>query len=129
MENPTATNKRANIQGNGHAENRITEILMPEKPEVTKLSLLESELELLRNDCIMRISGMLKAIAAVKRNHDKAFEVIGYVEKLTEMKSAELIEEYRRVSAGFRNAFPSSFGLLRMESGRGSRLKNPEVYK
>ncbi|MGH8015157.1 MAG: hypothetical protein ACREBV_03105, partial [Candidatus Zixiibacteriota bacterium] len=80
-------------------------------------------------DYINRIGGMVKAVAAVERSHDKAADAVIYLESLSSMSAAELIEQYRRTSAKFRSAFPSSFGLMPFVPNRGRNLKHPEVYK
>jgi len=70
------------------------------------------ELTALRRDLIGRIAGMAKAIAAVSRRRDLIREAAEYVERLEHRDAAGLIEEYRLVSARFRDSFPTSFGRL-----------------
>lgn len=111
------------------SEEQVKEILYPELSLSQRIEKAESELKLLRNDVINRIAGMVKAMAAVERGHNKAAEAVSYLEKLPEKGAAELIEEYRRTSARFRSAFPSSFGLGTFYSGSLKGLKNPEDYK
>ncbi len=72
---------------------------------------------------------MVKAIAAVERSRERAAESIGYLESLNEMCAGELIEEYRRVSARFRSAFPTSFGLGPVYSRKSKSLKNVGDFK
>jgi hypothetical protein len=86
-------------------------------------------LELLRSDYLSRIAGMVKAIAAVERSNDKASEAVVYLENLNGMSAGELIEEYRRTSARFRSAFPTTFGLGPLTSHKAKGVKNPGDYK
>ncbi len=72
----------------------------------------KEERQLLRQDLIGRIAGMVKAIAAVSRRTDHVREAVAYTERLDDRSAAELLEEYRLVSARFRDAFPTSFGRL-----------------
>jgi hypothetical protein len=121
--------KNSESPNDGSSSNRFSEILMPEKPDEIKSSSLAAELALLRADYINRIAGMTKAIAAVERSREKIGGAIDLVEQLNGFTSSELIDEYRRVTARFRSAFPTSFGLMPFETGRGQRMKIPEVYK
>jgi hypothetical protein len=70
-------------------------------------------LELLRHDYVGRLSGMLKAIAAVDRRHATGSEILAQLEALPGCSTEQLIEQYRRVSARFRDTFPASFGMVR----------------
>lgn len=75
----------------------------------------ETELEefrLLRQDYIQRVSGMLKAIAALNRNKEETEEILNLIESFEQMPAEKLITIYRKVSAKFRNAFPTSFGII-----------------
>jgi hypothetical protein len=65
---------------------------------------------LLRQDCELRIAGMIKAIAAVDRKRDGWNEAVAQVEELPTLAPAKLLEAYRRVAARFRDCFPGSFG-------------------
>ncbi len=69
------------------------------------------ELNTLRQDYIQRVSGMLKAIAAVCRNKEETEEILNLIESFEQMPAVKLISIYRKVSAKFRNAFPTSFGI------------------
>lgn len=86
------------------------------------------ELAHLRRDITDRIAGMARAIAAVGRHHDAVSQTAAYVETLQEKTASELTEEYRHVSARFRDAFPASFGLVTAIGGRRRRL-DPVDYK
>lgn len=70
-----------------------------------------AEVELLRRDYIDRIAVMARAVAAVRRRQDNA-PVGDYIDRLAELDAARLVEQYRLVSARFRDAFPTSFGGL-----------------
>jgi len=111
------------------SDETMKEILYPEISSIERAEKAESELQLLRTDYVGRIAGMVKAIAAVERSRSQAAEAVHYLESLNEMCAVELIEEYRRTSARFRSAFPTTFGLAPYSMGRANRLKNPEVYK
>ncbi len=69
------------------------------------------ELNILRQDYIQRVSGMLKAIAALSRNREETEEILNLIESFEQMPAAKLTSIYRKVSAKFRNAFPTSFGI------------------
>jgi hypothetical protein len=71
---------------------------------------MRQELDLLRQDYQARIAGMLKAIAAVDRKRDSFDDALHAIESLPSLNCAELTETYRRVSARFRDTFPTSFG-------------------
>lgn len=88
-----------------------------------------NELNQLREDYQNRIAGMVKAITAVERKQNDTEDTIAYLENLVELSAAELIAEYRKTSARFRSAFPTTFGPLNSHTNRHSRLKNPEVFK
>ena len=68
-----------------------------------------AQLQLLREDYIGRIGGMVKAIGAADRSGNRVEEALAYVESLQQLDSAELIAQYRKVSACFRDTFPASF--------------------
>ena len=97
----------------------------------------QDENDLLRQDYISRIGGMVKAIAAVNRHPDGWENALTYLENLPSLSAGELIEEYRKTSARFRDAFPTSllvgrqvgFGVA-LDWKRGADgLKDPSVYK
>jgi len=129
LDSPTPKNKLNDSANNSENQNRIDTLFTRDNSSFESAENVRSELTLLRADYINRISGMVKAVAAVERSLDKATEAVGYLEKLDELNAAELIEQYRRTSARFRGAFPSTFGLAPFSAGRKGRLKNPEVYK
>ncbi len=108
---------------------RVKKLFISEETAGQRAQRAESEFGLLRTDYLNRIAGMVKAIAAVERSHDKATEAVGYLENLNGMSAAELIEEYRRTSARFRSAFPTTFGLGPLHSYKSKGVKNPGDYK
>lgn len=68
--------------------------------------------ELLRRDYIDRIAVMARAVAAVSRRQDNAAAAGDYIDRLADLDASRLVEQYRLVSARFRDAFPTSFGGL-----------------
>jgi len=90
---------------------------------------IEDQLQLLRADYTQRIAGMVKAMAAVERKTDSWQEALSFVNSLSSLGATELVACYRRMSARFRDSFPTSFGLLR-ESGRKlAEAQDLSVYK
>jgi hypothetical protein len=90
---------------------------------------LREEVELLRQDYIGRIAGMTKAIAAVNRRPDGWEDALAYLETLPSLDAHELIDHYRKTSARFRDAFPTSFGLLGDWKRGVDGGKEARVYK
>lgn len=107
----------------------VKKYLLSLKSSLSQYEHCQNELGVLREDYQNRIAGMVKAIATVERQSDSSNEALVYLDKLVELSAAELIAEYRKTSARFRSAFPTTFGLLPARSKGHSRLKNPEVYK
>ena len=68
------------------------------------------QLHLLKEDYTQRIAGMLKAIAVVDRTRSESQQALEFLEQLPSLKAQDLVETYRKVSARFRDAFPTSFG-------------------
>jgi len=97
-------------------------------PVLDEVVQLREEVELLRRDYIGRISGMMKAIAAVKRHPDGWETALTYIETLPSLSAAELIEHYHKTTARFRDAFPTSFGLLGSRK-RGDGFPDAGVFK
>jgi hypothetical protein len=87
---------------------QLKEWLAEVAPVLDKINQLREEIGLLRPDYISRIGGMVKAIAAVKRHPDERENALIYLETLPSLSAGKLIEEYRRTSARFRDAFPTS---------------------
>ena len=90
---------------------------------------LKSELNLMREDYINRIAGMVKAVTIVERNSGSAENVLAYLEDLKNLNAEELIEQYRKTSNRFRIAFPTTFGLPPVSYGSSARLKETKDYK
>ena len=86
------------------------------------------ELETLREDYTSRIAGMIKAIAAVDRKREAPRLALRELEGLPSLSGRELVECYRRTSAKFRDAFPTSFGP-RTSGTTISRTRDINAYK
>ena len=89
---------------------------------------IREELEAYRQDYIARISGMEKAIAAVRRDKSGLSVALEHLASLETMSARELIDSYNRTQARFRDAFPASFGLLQ-HSGAGRKANDITQYK
>ncbi len=74
---------------------------------------LADECAILRNDCQQRLTGMIKAIAAVDRKRDGYETALAAIEELSCLTAADLLKKYRQVAARFRDCFPTSFSALR----------------
>jgi hypothetical protein len=96
--------------------------------ELGKTASMAEDLQVLRDDFTQRIGGMLKAIAAVYRKRHDSEQALELVEQLPALTTRDLLEAYRRVSARFRDAFPTSFGYT---PGRSvsPRLSQADNYK
>lgn len=129
MASPVQKNKAENETAMEISDDKVNEILYPEISLQKRAEKAESELKILRDDYQNRIAGMVKAIAAVDRSRNKSNEAVQYLEALVELTAPELIEEYRRVSARFRSAFPTSFGLAPFAPGISKGVKNPGDFK
>jgi len=70
------------------------------------------ESRLLREDYTLRISGMLKAIAVAESGQKPLADASELVDRMSVANVTELIDCYRRISARFRDTFPTSFGLI-----------------
>ena len=86
------------------------------------------QLRLLKEDYIRRTAGMLKAIAAVRRNGDETRQELEFIEQLPSLDATALLEAYRKVSARFRDAFPTSFGYAPSRTSP-NRVKRAEEFK
>ena len=67
------------------------------------------ELSLLRADYTDRISGMVKAIAAVTGTKEAMREALMLIESLETVSAEAMIALYRKIRARFRDHFPFSF--------------------
>ena len=108
---------------------QLKEWLAEVAPILDKIDQLREEIGLLRLDYISRIGGMVKAIAAVNRHPDGWENALTYLENLPSFSAGELIEEYRKTSARFRDAFPTSFGVALDRKRGADGLKDLSVYK
>ena len=81
---------------------------------------MADELTALRQDYHQRIAGMVKAIAAVNRKRDCWQEAVAFVEGLPSLTAEELLEQYRRICARFRDCFPAARQLTYV-AGRSRR--------
>jgi hypothetical protein len=127
--NPIPKNEVFNEQSSRPEDERLSQVFFTDNTTLQRAEKAESELELLRSDYLSRIAGMVKAIAAVERSNDKAAEAVPYLENLNKLSAGELIEEYRRTSARFRSAFPTTFGLGPLISNKARGVKNPGDFK
>lgn len=108
---------------------QLKEWLAEVAPILDKIDQLREEIGLLRLDYISRIGGMVKAIAAVNRHPDGWENALTYLENLPSLSAGELTEEYRKTSARFRDAFPTSFGVALDRKRGADGLKDLSVYK
>lgn len=98
---------------------RLRETLDLQRRFLIEHEIVQQDLAALRQDYIDRITGMVKAIAAVTkfggatRSGDALKAALEYVQSLETKSATELIEHYRLTTARFRDAFPTSFGHLR----------------
>jgi len=97
-------------------------------PVLSDIGRLQDECATLREDIVGRISGMMKAVAAVTRSDSGLESIADYLEALPQMTAQELVRQYRRTSARFRDAFPASFSGTGWYSTR-RRSMDPELYK
>ena len=86
------------------------------------------DLATLRQDYIGRISGMEKAIAIAGRRDGSLKNALTIIENLEILSAEELIGQYVKTQARFRDAFPTSFGLLPSSPTR-VRRQNIAEYK
>ncbi|MBI5267854.1 MAG: hypothetical protein HY851_11545 [candidate division Zixibacteria bacterium] len=93
------------------------------------VSQLSEELTILREDYISRIVGMAKALAVARQTGEALAEATELAESLPSMSSPQLVEQYRRTTAKFRDAFPSSFGLPASSRRRADGRHNYSDYK
>ncbi|MFQ5499817.1 MAG: hypothetical protein ACE5FH_09105 [Candidatus Zixiibacteriota bacterium] len=90
--------------------------------QIPKIENVSQDLNILRNDYISRIGGMIKSIAAADRRRESWQEAIEAVESLQQFSAAKLVEQYRKTSARFRDTFPTSFGLEHMRLNSSAAL-------
>jgi len=95
----------------------------------SKLSAMRDELDVLRTDYLQRISGMVKAIAVAQRKGNSLESAMELIESLDRLSVDDLVECYRRVSARFRDTFPTSFAGLTKRSWAGAAATHLNDYK
>ncbi|MDF1545616.1 MAG: hypothetical protein P1R58_11000 [bacterium] len=88
----------------------LTAWMKSARQKLVELETARTETALLRQDYIERISGMAKAIAAVRQSHELSQETLEFIQQLPNMSASDLIANYRKLSARFRDSFPTSFG-------------------
>ena len=93
------------------------------------LKQLSEELSVLREDYISRIVGMTKALAVARQTEDALADATDLVAALPSMSSPQLVEQYRRTTAKFRDAFPASFGLLASSRRRADGRQRYSDFK
>jgi hypothetical protein len=76
-----------------------------------------AELAILRKDIIGRICGMEKAVAVVSRRAGEIEQALDRIGLLEGASAGQLVEQYQRTSAKFRDAFPTTFGMQRLSGG------------
>jgi hypothetical protein len=108
---------------------RLQEWLSQIAPLLGQVEQLKSECETLRQDCIGRIGGMMKAVAAAQRSDSNLEGIADQLEALPGMKAEELIRQYRRSSARFRDTFGASFSFVGTGHSDHLRSMDPELYK
>ena len=103
---------------------------LAERIKAIRNSLIENEgaggeLEILRQDYIRRIAGMVKAVAVANDRSTSASVALETVDSLDNMSAEELVSLYRKTSASFRTVFPASFGLYAASdrTGRGGAAR------
>lgn len=81
-----------------------------------------------RDDYIARISGMEKAIAIAGRASDGLTQALELTRTLPRLSAGELIGQYNRTQARFRDTFPGSFSAFpKRRHSRGKQ--NLSEYK
>lgn len=108
---------------------RLKQYLAETAKTHNELREVRSDLGVLRCDYINRIGGMVKAIAAVNRHPDGWETALTYLENLPSLSAGELVEQYRKTAARFRDAFPTSFGLAPNRKRGNDGFKDLSVYK
>ena len=106
MGQPLPKNEVLDERSSKQSDERISRVLFSESTALQRIEKAESELELLRSDYLSRIAGMVKAIAAVERSHDKAAEAVVYLENLiAELKpEMEKNANFKRIIEEIRDA-------------------------
>jgi len=69
-----------------------------------------SDCALLRDDYQGRITGMVKAMAAVERSQNGMEAAAALIAELPGLTAEDLVQTYRRTCVRFRDHFPTSYG-------------------
>ncbi|KAA3634860.1 MAG: hypothetical protein DWP97_06090 [Calditrichaeota bacterium] len=72
----------------------------------------------LKEDVIFRIAGMEKAITAVNRKNSDVEELTTLINEIGNLNAEELLKQYRKSQARFRDAFPTSFGVFKDKASK-----------
>ena len=89
---------------------RLTQWLGEANSLIGTASIASDESHRFREDYIGRIAGMIKAITVANRKQQNLQSVLDYIEHLSHLNAADLIAEYQKTQARFRDSFPASFG-------------------
>ena len=101
--------------------------------DVTEALLIHEEMsddaDMLCRDYRDRISGMIKAMAAVSRKSDSWQAALDETEQLGTLTGESLIRCYRKTAARFRDCFPASFGLLPASTRLAASAREVTAFK
>lgn len=106
----------------------LEEVLAAAAAQLDELASLRQDCRLLKEEYGTRILGMLKAIIACKPDDDSAMLASRLVGDIEQFRAEQLIQQYHRVAARFRNRFPASFRYLNFGRG-GDSAKRWEEHK
>ena len=107
---------------------RIAAALAAASVEVEKSAEAKAECRLLKEDCRKRILGMLKGIVACRPDEDSLHLAAHLTDEGEQLPAKELLKQYRRVAARFRDRFPASFIYLDF-AARGAAVRNWTEHK
>ena len=79
---------------------------------------LSEQFNTLKEDIIFRISGMEKAVAAVNQKKTDVEELTALVKNIGNLDAEQLLRQYKKSQVRFRDAFPTSFGLLKDKASK-----------
>lgn len=108
---------------------RLVSWLTEQRTIESDLSELRGELDVIRADYVQRITGTVKAIAVARRKSDSLESATELIESLGSLSARDLVDCYRRVSARFRDTFPTSFAGLTKRPHRGITTTDLDDYK
>ncbi len=106
----------------------LAEVLAAAAAQLEELASLRQDCRLLKEEYRTRILGMLKAIIACKPDDDSAMLASRLAGDIEQFRAEQLIRQYHRVAARFRNRFPASFRYLNFGRG-GDSEKRWEEHK